>query len=226
MAACVFILFQSLGVRASEKLSDSVRFCNWISFNKGLKAKIACFFLCFLCLPPFPPPWDWNVLESERLPCSWFHIGQRNTKICIHRASEMDWKHVKCWKSPIFEGKLRVFISYPSEMKTVSMFCNSSLFCAEIWNYLNLHQFILYAKKYIPYHWVVLYKNEMFYYFLELTSGSLFLKITCSADFTFQGCWADRVKVTLLCTQEIIITLVSPQRLFCSRFFSWKSFSK
>ena len=24
----------------------------------------------------------------------------------------MEWKHAKCWKSPIFEGKLWVFISY------------------------------------------------------------------------------------------------------------------
>ena len=32
----------------------------------------------------------------------------------------------KCWKSPIFEGKLGVFISYLNQMKTVSMLYNSS----------------------------------------------------------------------------------------------------
>ena len=36
----------------------------------------------------------------------------------------------KCWKSPIFEGKLQVFISYLNEMKIVNMFYNSSLFLA------------------------------------------------------------------------------------------------
>ena len=37
----------------------------------------------------------------------------------------MEQKHGKCWKSPIFEGKLQVFIIYLGEMKTVSMFYNS-----------------------------------------------------------------------------------------------------
>ena len=40
----------------------------------------------------------------------------------------MEWKHGKCWKSPILEGKLRVFISYLSKMRIASMFYNSSLF--------------------------------------------------------------------------------------------------
>ena len=38
----------------------------------------------------------------------------------------MEGKCGKCWKSPTFEGKLQVFISYLSEMKIVSMFYNSS----------------------------------------------------------------------------------------------------
>ena len=41
-------VFQSLDVRASEN-----KFFNWISCNKGLKAKISCFF-CFFCLTPPP----------------------------------------------------------------------------------------------------------------------------------------------------------------------------
>ena len=57
-------------------------------------------------------PWGWNVLGAERLLCSWHHIGWRNTKICIHGASQMKRKRGKCWKSPIFAGKLQVFISY------------------------------------------------------------------------------------------------------------------
>ena len=110
-----------------QKIFLLVGFFNWISCNKSLKAKISHFFTCFFCLNPR----GWNVLEAERLLCSWRHIGHigwRNTKICIHRASWMEQKCVKCWKSPIFEGKLWVFISYLSEMKIVSMFYNPSLF--------------------------------------------------------------------------------------------------
>ena len=33
---------------------------------------------------------------------------------------QVEWKCGKCWKLPIFEGKLRVFFSYLSEMKIVS----------------------------------------------------------------------------------------------------------
>ena len=58
------------------------------------------------------PQGCWNVLESERPLHSWCRIGWRNTKIYIHRASWMEWKCGKCWKSPIFEGKLWVFFSY------------------------------------------------------------------------------------------------------------------
>ena len=118
-----FFLFQSLDVRASEKLS--VRFFNQISCNKCLKAKISCFYMFFLFNPP---AWDWNVLRAERLLRSWRHTGWRNTKICIHGASRMEWKCGKCWKSPIFEGKLWVFSSYLSKMRIISMLYNSSLF--------------------------------------------------------------------------------------------------
>ena len=57
----------------------------------------------------------------------------------------MERKCGKCWKSPIFEGKLRVFISYLSKMRIVSMFYNFfilALFTAcfhhfLFWRYLN-----------------------------------------------------------------------------------------
>ena len=115
-----FFLFQSL-VRASENLSASWFFYQ-ISCNKGLKAKISCFFM-FFCLTPLG-------LECSRgRPLhSWRHIAWRNRKICIYKASRMEGKRGKCWKSSIFEGKLWVFISYLSVMKIVSMFYNSSLF--------------------------------------------------------------------------------------------------
>ena len=118
-----------------------VRFLNWISCNKGLKAEILWVFL-------FTPPWDWNILESERLLLSWHDIGQRNTKIYIPGASRMERKHGKCWKLPIFDGKFwrKVFISYISEWNENSMFYNSFLLLVLFtdclyhflfWRYLN-----------------------------------------------------------------------------------------
>ena len=82
------------------------------------------FFLVFFLFNP----WDWNVLGSERLVHSWCHIDWRNTKIYIHRASQMEWKHGKCWKLPIFKGQLWVFSRYLSHMKTVSMFYSSTFY--------------------------------------------------------------------------------------------------
>ena len=72
------------------------------------------------------PQGCWNVLESERPLHIWCHIGWRNTKIYIHGASWMEWKCGKCWKSPIFEGKL--WVSEMSEWNDKSKFCNCSLF--------------------------------------------------------------------------------------------------
>ena len=119
-----------------QKIFLLVRFFNWISCNKDLKAKISCFLRVFSVYPP----WGWNVLGAERPLCSWHHIGWRNTKICTHGASRMERKPGKCWKLPIFEGKLRVIISYLSKMRIVSMFYNSSLqliSTALFWRYLN-----------------------------------------------------------------------------------------
>ena len=115
-----FFYFKALMLEC-QKIFLVVIFFNWICCNKSLKAKISCFFSCFFL---FNPPWGWSVIESERALPSWRHIGWRNTKICIHEASWMERKRGKCWKLPIFEGKLRLFFSYLSEMKKVSMFYN------------------------------------------------------------------------------------------------------
>ena len=106
-----------------QKIFLMLRFFNRISFNRGLKAKSWYFFLFFLFNPP--PSWGLNVLESERPLCTWRHIGRRNTKICVHGASQTDQKCGKCCKLQLFEGKLWVFISYLGKMKTVSFFYNS-----------------------------------------------------------------------------------------------------
>ena len=119
-----------------QKIFLLVRFFNQFSCNKGLKAKISHFFTCFFCLTPS----GWNVLEAERPLRSWRHIGWRNTKICIHGASRMERKRGKCWKLPIFEGKLRVFISYLSEMKIV---CSITLLYSSTFYSLFLSFFVL-----------------------------------------------------------------------------------
>ena len=51
-----------------QKLSLIVRFFNWISCNKGLKAKISIFvlsfFFCLTPLPPRPPPSEVTLAEE------------------------------------------------------------------------------------------------------------------------------------------------------------------
>ena len=117
-----YFLFQSLDVRA-QKIFLLLRFFNWISCNKGLKAKISRFYVFFLFNPPaagmFQKQKDCFVPDVTQ--------AEKIKKICIHGASRMERKRGKYRKSPIFEGKLRGFISYLSEMKMVSMFYNSSL---------------------------------------------------------------------------------------------------
>ena len=111
-----------------QKIFLIVRFFYWISCNKGLKAKISIFFACFFVFFLFlSPPWGRNVLESERLLCSWHHIGWRNTKICIHWSFRWERKRGKCWKLPIIEEKLWAFLSHLSEINTISIFYNFPL---------------------------------------------------------------------------------------------------
>ena len=69
------------------------------------------FFLCFFCLtPPPPPPLRLECSRIRKTTSFLMPHRRRNTKICIHGASWMEPKWGKCWKLPIFEGKLRVFI--------------------------------------------------------------------------------------------------------------------
>ena len=74
-----------------QKIFLIVRFFNWISCNKGLKAKISCFFLCFFCLTHLRLEcWRIRKTASFQTFQTWRsrrHIGWRNTKICINGAS-------------------------------------------------------------------------------------------------------------------------------------------
>ena len=101
-------LISKLKMLELRKIFLILRFFNRISCNKGLKGNFFCFIMCFFCLTP-------QTIEGSRIRKttlrSWSHIGWRNTKICIHRASRMERKWGKCGKLPIFEGKLWVFVS-------------------------------------------------------------------------------------------------------------------
>ena len=98
--------------------------------------------MVFLVFFLFNPSWGWNVLEAERLLCSWCHVGWRNTKIWIHGALRVEQKRSKCWKLSIFEGKFWVFFSYLSDENSQYTLPYSSLFTAcfhhfLFWRYLN-----------------------------------------------------------------------------------------
>ena len=60
----------------------------------------------------------------------------------------MERKRGKCWKLPIFEGKLRVFISYLREIKIFSMFYNSSLFYHFLQLFLSFFVLEIFKFKY------------------------------------------------------------------------------
>ena len=94
-----------------QKILLIVRFFNRISCNKDLKAKFSYFFSCLL--------FDFLRLECSRIRKTALFL--KKYKNLHPRSFTMEWKRGKCWKSLIFESKLRVFISYQSEMKTVSI---------------------------------------------------------------------------------------------------------
>ena len=105
------------GEQASQHMASSFPFSDFYIFSSLL----GCYFSGTSCTFHFGQRFrGWNVLEADRRLHSWLHIDWRNTQIWIHRASRMEQKCGKCWKLPIFEGKLRVFFSYLSEMKIVS----------------------------------------------------------------------------------------------------------
>ena len=109
-----------------QKTSLLVKFFNQISCYKDLKAKISCFFLVFFL---FNPPaagkaklqkghFVFDVTQAEEI--------QKSASTELQKWSENVVNVENCIF--FFEGKLQLFISYLSEMKTVSMFYNSSLF--------------------------------------------------------------------------------------------------
>ena len=98
-----------------QKIFLLVRFFNWIFCNKGLKAKISRFFTYFFYLTPLRLEYSRSKKTASFLTSH--RLKKYRNLHPLHGASPMERKRDKYWKSPIFEGKLRVFISYLSEMK-------------------------------------------------------------------------------------------------------------
>ena len=118
-----------------------VRFFNQISCNKGLKAKILCFFLFFLFNPPETGMFQ-NQKEHFICDITQAEEIQKSASTEFHKWS----KNMVNVENRQFEKGNCVFFSYLSEMKTVSMFYNSSLFYYFLyfvstiflfWRYLN-----------------------------------------------------------------------------------------
>ena len=102
-----------------QKILLLVRFFNQISCNNGLKAKISC--LCFFCF------------TSLRLEC----FRSRKTALFLMSHWLKKYKNLhpqsftngaKTWYKVKIANFWRKIASYLSEMKTISMFCNLSLF--------------------------------------------------------------------------------------------------
>ena len=167
-----------------QKIFLLLRFFNRISCNKGLKAKISRFFTCFFFVLL---PWGWNVLEAERSLRYWRHIGWRNPKICIHGASRMEWKRGICWKSPIFERKLWIFISYLREMKIVCsiILLFSSTFYS-LFLPLCIYKYIyIYIYTYISHIYTYTYISYILYIYIYSYTYTSFLYIKKHTKWSF-----------------------------------------
>ena len=86
-----------------QKIFLIVKFFNRIFCNKGSKAKISCFFSCFFVFNSHEAGMVQN--QKDGFVPDITGIGWRNTNICIHETSRMEWKPGNCWNSQLFEGK-------------------------------------------------------------------------------------------------------------------------
>ena len=101
-----------------------VMFFNQISCNKDLKAKISCFFLCFFCLTP-PGGGKFKLQKNHFvLDITKAEEIQKSASTELHKWSKNVGNVENCNFLKVNCGFLLINLS---EMKTVSMFYNSSL---------------------------------------------------------------------------------------------------
>ena len=96
-----------------------VKFFNQILCNKGLKAKISCFFLCFFGAGKFKLQKNHFVLDITKA-----EEIQKSASTELHKWSKNVGNVENCNFLKVNCGFLLINLS---EMKTVSMFYNSSL---------------------------------------------------------------------------------------------------
>ena len=102
-----------------------VRFFNRISCNKGLKAKISRFFRCFFLFNPLEAGMFQKQKDRFVPDITLTQEIQKSASVELHKWSKSMVNVENC---KFLKENCKFFISYPSEMKIVSMFCNSSLF--------------------------------------------------------------------------------------------------
>ena len=119
----IFVSFDISQSSEYQKVFLIVTFVNGISRNKGLKAKISWFFLCFFCLTPPRQECSRIRKTSSFLTLNRLKKIQRSTSTELHKWSE---KVVNVENFSFLKVNCR-FLVVMSKMKTVSMFYNSSL---------------------------------------------------------------------------------------------------
>ena len=120
-----------------QKIFLLVRFFNRISCNEGLNAKISRFFVFSVN----PLGLECSRSRKTALLLTW-HKLKKCKNLHPYGASRMVWKRGRCWKSPIFEGKLWVFIEWNENNENEKLFFILAFFTAcfyhfLFWGYLN-----------------------------------------------------------------------------------------
>ena len=118
-----FFIISKLRCLELQQNFPLVKFFNLISCNKGLKANISCFFLVFFVFSPIK-------LECSRIRKTALFLTphrlrkyQKSVYTELHEWSE----NVKCWKSPIFEGKLAIVSFFQLWVKWKQSVCSITL---------------------------------------------------------------------------------------------------
>ena len=118
----------------------------------------------------------------------------------------MEQNHGKCWKLPIFEGKLQVFFSYLSEMKTI---CSITLPYSSTFYRLFLPFFVLEIFKFKY--------NKFFVRHSASISKFEWSEQLCSHPFNSQNLLSV-TKVFCQCSLTLFCGIFRGEALFCLEF--------
>ena len=164
-----------------QKIFLLVRFFNWISCNKGLKAKISHSFTCFFL---FNSPWDWNVLGAER-PLSFFILEIfkfKYDKVFVRHSasiSKFEWFEQPCQNRKIHNS-----------VKTYAIVVKYKL--SECW----WSVFVISAKKKFFFTTLGVAHNDPFS--VQIGSKKTIFK-RFYQPFSFQNCWIATQVININC---------------------------